>query len=112
MSAKLSKEGPQKSPSQSGWIFAPLKGEFTEAKQYFVALAAAIGGFVAFQAFIANRPWRSEVGHLAGFYTARDRFPLADCARLAEWRHQRVFVKSAERDAAVVIETQVQGLER
>jgi hypothetical protein len=36
-------------------MFAAFKGWFTDAKQYFVSLVAALAAFLAFQAFLAGQ---------------------------------------------------------
>ena len=99
MPAKLPKEKPKKSSGKADSSFAPFKGEFTEAKQYFVSLVAAISAFIAFQAFLANQFGVPKWTAWLAFVPPVIIFLWKTVPRLIEWRRQRVFVKSAERDA-------------
>ena len=80
---------------------ALFKGWFTETKQYFcLVLGAAITAFVGFRAAL------SRIGCGVPKWTAWLAFILPvlvflwkTAPRLLEWRHKRVFVKSAQKDA-------------
>ncbi len=80
-------------------MFAAFKGWFTEAKQYFVSLVAALTAFIAFQAFLAGQLGVPQWTAWLSFIPPVIVFLWKTVPRFLEWRHQRVFVKSAERDA-------------
>jgi hypothetical protein len=92
------KNKPQKNSGESSSSFALLKGGLTETKQYFLSLAAAISAFVAFQAFLAEQlhvpKWTAWLAFIPPVLV----FLFRTVPRLLEWRHKRVFIKTAEED--------------
>jgi Leucine-rich repeat (LRR) protein len=88
-----------RSPGKSSTGFAPFKGWFTEARQYFIALPLAIGAFLAFRTYVVDTlHWPKWTAWLA-FIPPLLVFVFKTVPRLQEWWHERSFIKSAQRDA-------------
>ena len=100
MERKSPKKESHKIAGENNTSFTALKGWLTEARQYFIALPLAIGAFLAFTNYVADvLHWPKWTAFLA-FVPLLLVFLFKTVPRLIEWRHQRVFIKSAERDAA------------
>jgi hypothetical protein len=103
MPAKLPNKKSQGSAGKSGSSFAQFKGWFREMKQYFVSLGVAITAFVAFQAILADKLGVPKWAAWLAFIPPVVVFLCKTVPRLLEWRHERVFVITAEKDATKAI---------
>ena len=99
MPAKFPKEKPQKITAKSGSSFAVFKGGFTDARQYFISLVAALGAFIAFKAFVVQKLGWPEWTAWLSFIPPVIVFLSKTVPRLIEWRHKRSFIKGAQKDA-------------
>jgi Leucine-rich repeat (LRR) protein len=97
---KTLKKKPKITLVKSGFGFSLFKGWFTEIRQYFVALVAALTAFLAFKTFVADKlGWPGWTAWLA-FAPPVAVFLWTTVPRLVEWRRKRVFIVTAQKDAA------------
>lgn len=94
------KKKPQIASAKSGFAFSPFKGWFTEIRQYFVSLVAALSAFLAFQAFVISKlGWLDWTAWFAFVPPVIVLF-WTTVPRLFELRRKRVFIETAQKDAA------------
>jgi Leucine-rich repeat (LRR) protein len=86
--------------SKSNSLFTVIFHWFTEARQYLVAFSAAIVAFGVLHGQIARIDWTNWIADIVAVIPPLLVFVCQTLPRLIKQRRERVFIKSAEKEAA------------